>query len=145
MSTEVTRNYVNTPFIRHSLTLGRTCSESRGLGSVAYTTWTAEKSVSNHSDQMDTSLLTDYPNDHNDPCDRWNRIRFYSSDCLSDRNDRERSKRSYGHSLAIVDDQNDRHISKVHCSSGSFHADFDFGPKNTILELFLTIGTIEWT
>ena len=46
------------------------------------------------------------------PCDRdrWNRIRFYSSYPLSDRNDRERSKRSYGHGHAIVNDQNDRHI-----------------------------------
>ena len=49
----------------------------------------AEKSVSYHSDQMDTSLLTI-------PAIvkivtiaiARNRIRFYSSDCLSDRNDR---------------------------------------------------------
>ena len=28
-----------------------------------------------------------------------------------------------------MSDQNDRHIPKVHCSTGSLHADFDFAPK----------------
>ena len=75
------------------------------------------------SQQSNGHTTVDDPNNRNDPCDRnrWNRIRFYSSD----RNDRERSKRSYGHRPAIVNDQNDCHISQ-----GSFHADFDFAPKN---------------
>ena len=92
------------------------------------------KSASDH-------ITVDDPNDRNDPCDceRWNRIRFYSSDRLSDHNDSERSKRSHGHGPAIVI------FPKVHCTSGSFHADFDFAPKNKILGVFWTIRTIEWT
>ena len=39
MSTKVTRNYVNTPSVRHNLILQRTSFENRGLGTIAYTTW----------------------------------------------------------------------------------------------------------
>ena len=49
-------------------------------------------------------ITVDNHSDHNDPndLDRKNRIRFYFSDGLRGCNDRERSKRSYGHESANV-------------------------------------------
>ena len=38
MSTEVTRNYVNTPSVRHNFDMRRTRFENGGLGTIAYTT-----------------------------------------------------------------------------------------------------------
>ena len=79
--------------------------------------------------------------DHSDR-DRWNRIRFYSSDRLSDRNDcndhMDTHQRSWTIRAIVI-------FPKVHCCTGSFHADSDFAPKNMILEVFWTTGTIKWT
>ena len=98
--------------------------------------------ICQRSQRSNGHITVDHPNDRNDR-DRWNRIRFYSSDRLSGRNDRERS---YGHRLAIVSDHNDRNISQGVLQYRFISSWFWFRDKqNMILGVFWTIGTIKWT
>ena len=102
----------------------------------------AEKSVSDHSDQMDTPLLT-IPT-----------IIMILEIAIAGI-----GSGSVPAIVTIVNDQNNHMdivqqlwmirtiviFPKVHFSSGSFHADFDFALKSKILEVFWTFRTTEWT
>ena len=117
--------------------------------------------ICQRSQRLNGHITVDDPSDF----DHWNRIRLYSSDRLSDRDDRERSKWSYRHRTAIV---NDSHISQDALQFTFISCWFWFAPKNKILVVFerlerlnghdsaiadcswtltviITIVTIKWT